>query len=232
MSCLSEARSLDIRRTLDVRRVGTQGGTFTSTLSPSISVPAGTQDGDIAVVAVATDTTHLVDAPTGWVDLGTQDAGTDSSVSAILRVCSGEGATWTLTNLFNTGGGASESGAIVAAVYRNVDNVQPLDVAAVSSSGSTTTPGGTITPITDRSMLLLALGADPGADPYSLAANTPAGSALAVSSQNALTGIVGIIDYLLATAGAQTITAAASSDNWGRWGLALRPDGRRLRVIA
>jgi hypothetical protein len=92
------------------------------------------------------------------------------------------------------------------------------------TSGTTeTAPAITIVPATNGAMILFLLGSDPGVDPVSFAANTPGGSVARATQQNALTTFVGLIEYLQATAGSETITGATSGDAYCETAVALRP---------
>jgi hypothetical protein len=137
---------------------------FSGTASPVVDKPAGIVDGDLIVAFCATDTSHTRGAGvTGWTSLASIAQGTDTTVSAIYKIASGEGTgTWTLTNFFS----GAESGIFGVLVYSGVDTTDPIETATIStlnSASGTVKTWPTITPTRDGCMVVGVMGADPGA---------------------------------------------------------------------
>jgi hypothetical protein len=204
------------------------GGNIGSSATLTVSAaPAGVVDGDLLVLWVATNSAHTLGAggpgADGWTQIGsTQTHGTDTSMSCWYKIAASEPSSYTFATTFT---GAMAQSYIIAA-YSGVDGSVPLDgVTPVQENSQNTesAPAITIVPATNGAMILFLLGSDPGVDPVSFAANTPVGSTARATQQNALSTFVGLIEYLQATAGSETITGATSSDAYCETAIALRP---------
>jgi len=132
---------------------------FGATVSPEVTAPAGLTNGDLIVIGLLTATTNTGDeTPAGWTLLSLENGGLDSTLFVLYKIASGEGATWTLTNLFV----ANEQGAAFAAAYSGVDQSTPLDVAEVSGDLGETEGAdtGPITPTNNNCMIVSICGGD------------------------------------------------------------------------
>jgi hypothetical protein len=205
-----------------------EGGNISSSTTLSVSTaPAGVADGDFLVLFASTNATHTLGAggPTaaGWTQIGsTQTHGTDTSMSCWYKIAASEPSSYSFATTFT----ANMAQSYLIAAYSGVDGTTPLDgVAPVqeNSQNTETAPAITIVPATNGAMILFLLGSDPGVDPVVFAADTPVGSTARDTQQNALSTFVGMIEYLQATAGSETITGATSGDAYCETAIALRP---------
>jgi hypothetical protein len=92
----------------------------TSTASVTVSVPAGTQAGDVMVAFIGLISQTTITAPFGWELLDTQDAGANTRYAAYRRVASSEPAsyTWSWTGSFKNSGWIGS--------YRGADPTDPI----------------------------------------------------------------------------------------------------------
>jgi hypothetical protein len=204
------------------------GGNIGNSTTLSVSAaPSGVANGDFLVLWVATNAVHTLGAggpsAAGWTQIGsTQVHGSDTSMSCWYKIASSEPADYTFTTTFT----ANMAQSYLIAAYSGVDGSTPLDgvTPVQENSGNTeTAPAVTIVPATNGAMILFLLGSDPGVDPVVFAANTPVGSTARATQQSALSTFVGLIEYLQATAGSETITGSASGDAYCETAIALRP---------
>lgn len=203
------------------------GASFSGTASlSSIGEPAGSQNGDLLLYFMVTDTNHNTTGtpPTGWTKIGEQDSGTDTSMSVFRKIRSGvEAENW--TNIFD----ATETGRVIMLGYRGVDQTTPMDAAAVFGTESATAwDTGSITTVTANAMCVAAFGADPASDPYTFAWD--AGITERIDSdttptgQNALSAYIAIGDKIIVTPAATTLGGDCSvSDTAASVIIALRP---------
>lgn len=123
-----------------------------------INKPSGVVDGDLLIGFFSEDSnTPRVTAPAGWTAFSGTGIGADGSIvdgtSAVLqcfyKVASGEGASWSFTP---SGTYTGISGVIA---YSGADTTTPIDVAAGTSTASSTTHAtATITPSVINTMLV------------------------------------------------------------------------------
>lgn len=187
-------------------RSATSGGDDSSTTaSPTVDAPAGLQDNDLIVISLTTDTTVGINsAPAGWTMLAeaANTSGNDSSITAMCKIASSEGASWTFTNLWDD----AEYYAYGCVAYSGVDTTTPLDVSAVvDTPASTDNPtAGAITPSNNDCMILGLFGADVNADSVGAAGSSPACTERVDHAQG-VRGWVYIEEYLQETAAEVTL---------------------------
>lgn len=135
----------------------------------TLTIPAGTAVGDVLVAAIARDldgTTGTVTQPGGWTLLNEGDCPTATCTLAVYyrvlaAVPGSQTFTWT--------GNQKAAGAMFT--FRGIDNTNPIDVAAATSTGTTANPASpAVTTTTYGTMVLRLFGAGP-----SLAFTPPAG---------------------------------------------------------
>ena len=197
--------------------------------------PTGAQDGDLMILAVATDTNHNSNATpgSGWVKVAEQDVGTDSTLTVCYKIRSGAESS-TLTNFFD----ASETGRIVIVAYRGVDQTTPLDVTSLfGSTSGTAWDTSPITPVTDGCMVVAIWGTDPPATnptfTWDAGITERIDSDTTPSGVNNATGYITIGDKIVSPAAATALGGDASaSDTPAGCILALRPAVAATNVSA
>lgn len=212
--------------------VGASGANFAAfTGAASPGEPPGSQDDDILLNFIVTDTNHNTTGtpPTGWTKIAEIDSGTDTTMSVFWKRRSGaESNTW--SSIFD----ANETGRAVTVGYRGcVASGDPLDVAAVTGTESGTAwDTGAITPVTNDCMLVAAFGCDPNSDPYMFAwdpdvtERVDSDTTGTTTGQNGTSSYVAIGDRILATPAATTLGGDCSvSDTPATIVLALKPVG-------
>lgn len=212
----------------DISFVAASGGNFSATRSPTtVAEPAGCADNDILLVYFSTDTDHSTNGapPAGWTKVAEIQDGTDTGLSCFWKRRSGaESATW--TNIF----AANESGRWIMLAYRDcITTGSPLDVAAITGTETATAwDTTTITPVTDRCMVVAAFGADPAADPrlftWDAGITERIDSHTTPTGQNALLAYITIGDKLVTPAAGTTLGGDVNSTDTAAWiALALKP---------
>lgn len=203
-----------------------------ATRSPTVNKPTGTVDGDWMVAFTATDTVHTIATPGTWNFIATLDQTTDTSLSAFWRIASGEGASYTFTNLFGT----TEVGTICIMSYSGVDGTTPLDGVTPTTLASAAANGQTWPSITPASNDAAVIGIG-GSDPSSSArAATPSASPTGqtervdhLETPNGINGWVYALEKIFV--GAPSATALAITCDGGgsntmvKFSIALRPAG-------
>ena len=198
--------------------------TAVATQSPVVDAPAGILDDDLILIFLVTNTATNVSAPAGWSQAGTEIdiGGTDATTALIYKIASGEGASWTLTNIFPVNSFALS----VAIVYRSVDTVTPIHkVDQAAAVAATSLSGPSVTPTLDNCMIVQFGGCDPGASAYSM---TPDASPVATerfdSKIDGNNFYAFIQEYLQAAAAAIALDATAlTSDDYGYHQIAIAP---------
>lgn len=188
--------------------------------------------GDFVVAWFGTDSVHTRTVPGDWTPLGlTDDAAADTSCSAMGKLADAAdvaAGSWTFTNYF----AAVENGRGSSACWSGVDQTTPIHagpaVAAASTSVNKTSPA--ITTTVADCMGIFLMGADPGADPKTCTATSPAVARL--TSQNALLGWIYCQESAIATATVGFTQAATLSaiDGTGNIAFALAPAGGDVLV--
>lgn len=208
-----------------VEAIGANFSTPTPSLG-SIGEPSGSQDGDLLLYFLNTDTAHNTNGtpPTGWSKIGQQSNGTDNTLSVFRKVRSGaEAGVW--TNIFD----ASETGRAVMLGYRGVDNTTPEDATAVFSTDSGTAwDTAAIVTVTANAMCVACFAADPASDPYTFAWDATIDERIdsntTTTGQNTTLSYVAIGDKIIASPGSTTLGGDSSvSDSVASVIIALRP---------
>lgn len=134
-----------------------------STNSPVVNAPVGLQDGDLIVLAFggSGNGTTSLSLSNGFSEIhfGVTDA-SDGLAGVLYKIASGEGSSWTFTNLFS----AAEATMWAALAYTGVNQSDPLSgtPTEVYPAGTTATPACTaMTPAVDGSMVISCFGCDP-----------------------------------------------------------------------
>lgn len=194
---------------------------FASTNDPVVTAPTGLTNGDFVFVAFVTNTNATPTAPSGWTLMTGDwaDASTDASVIVMYKWASGEGASWTFTNVF----AANEDGIAVAGA---IAGGRALNTSSFSDAlGNVTTRSGpSITPSVNGCMIVQVIGTDPASSGY---AGTPDTSPLATErfdGTNAAVAYCFIQSYEQPTASAVSLDATGlTSDIYGAIAFALAP---------
>lgn len=121
--------------------------------SQTVTKPAGTATGDVAIMAVGINFTTVA-TPTGWTLVGSIVL-TNATTFVFSRVIQAGDTTWTLT----PGGGAQQFG-VAFQTFTGVDNTTPIDATgtANSSASGTTIATNAVTIATDQAWHLIGVG--------------------------------------------------------------------------
>jgi hypothetical protein len=194
-----------------------------STVSPTITAPVGLADGDLIVIGFGFNEADAIGAMSNGFTLvhHIPTDGNAGSAAALIKIASGEGASWTFTDLMPV----DAIGTAVALAYTGVDTTTPLSGTATEvAPAATTTPACTaMTPADDNCMLISVFGADAGGTPTGTEGTgwTERGDA----AQNNL-GHIYIQELLQTTAASEAGTFTASgSSAYGCIQFALKPAG-------
>ncbi len=187
----------------------------------SLSVPAGTADGNLLIAAIATGGNSTFGVPGGWTQI-TNSSNGNGTVGVWYRVASAEPAAYAWTF-----GGAGKRFAAFMATYSGVDTTTPIDTSAFNAqSGSgTSITAPTISPSWAPDMLLFVAGAGDGVT-YTKDAqmSTERTDLLGASGNNGAS--VTLDEQLLVTSGAtgsRTATASGAPGRYVATSIALRP---------
>ena len=199
-------------------------GSFSSTVSPVVTKPASTADGDLIIVWFASDTEHAFSSLIGgWTQIGaTVGVGTDSSLTVVYKFASAEGATWTFTDLF----AATEGGNYGVLVYDKVNASTPFDVASLqdAETASATPATDAITPTSNNCLIVSVWGFDLVAGVTVAPDDSPACTER-VESNTAGFGAVYGEEHLQTTAAAEAHSITISESDTSFWTImALRPE--------
>lgn len=197
-----------------------------ATRSWTVTKPTNAIDGDLIVIFFVTNTTANLSVPTNWFRAGSEvDTSTDMTTNVIYKIASGEGSSWTFTNLFD----ATEIGRAVALAYRNVDQTTPVNQAnqASSSSSATSVSGPSITPNRQDCLIVQFVGADPGTGAYAATPDTsPIGTERFDGKDGSSNAYVAIQEYQQSTAGAIALDyTGLTADYYGYHQIAIAPRG-------
>lgn len=140
-----------------------------ATQSPVITAPASIQDGELLIMCLVTNTTTtMASSSAGWTLILDQAAGTDAEMGLYYKVASGEGANWTMTNVFNS----TEVGRAIVMRYSGVDTTTPIHKQASNTGTLTSLAGPSITPTVSGCMILQFGGTDPSTSAYAATPDT------------------------------------------------------------
>ena len=186
-------------------------GTFASTVSPVVTAPTGLADGDVILIMFGVNDNDIGTGGSpnlnGFTDLGIVQNGTQGAGHALRKIASGEGASWTFTDLWALG----SAGAYGCVVYHDdAAGDASVDQVASNAPASSTTPvSASITPSVDNCMIVGMFGGD---HPTGVTATTLGGATERVdTSPNNGEGHVYIEELLQTTAAAVTMSATFSS---------------------
>ncbi|MCW2923211.1 MAG: putative mannose-sensitive agglutinin biosis protein MshQ [Thermoleophilia bacterium] len=185
----------------------------------TVTVPAGTQAGDVMVAQLAHDTnTVTITPPAGWVSVGSiANATSGTRLDAYVRVVTG---TEPVSYTWAYSGSADIAAAI--ATFTSVDTAAPVQVAATASGAAALSAvAPSVTPVVGNSALLTLYAADNAAN------GTPPGGMVEQWDTSPTPASIGIIANLqtglpASATGTRTETLSASVA-WGAISLALRP---------
>ena len=205
-------------------------GSFSTTASPVVTKPTGTVDGDYVLVGFGFDTNAAIGSlSNGFTNEGFPLDGTDGACLAIAKISSGDGASWTFTNLF----AANEGGVYAAVAYTGVDNVTPQDVASTTGTGSGAGEqlGPSITPVTTGALVVTVRGSDNAATPRTWTPDaSPVATERADFDNGGVAGFVHIQDSPWAGGAVQLGATPNASEGSAIISLALRPAGSAVVV--
>jgi len=195
---------------------------FAGTQSPVMTLPSGLSAGDQLIYMVASTTSFTTTLLTDHNRIGTeQDVGTgDAELTWVQYEITGtEGASITLTNIFNT----NEWGAVICTAWRGVDDTTPIDTSAQSKGNGQNYSGPSITPSQDDCYIMQWVASDPSGAVTGTPDSSPVTTELhdAVSSTNRTYCFVQ--GYQQTTAAALALDASVSvTDSYGYFQVALR----------
>ena len=181
-----------------------------ATRSPVVTKPTGVQDGDLLLMFAVTNTTADVTGVAGWTKIGaevdfTPDGSTVDGTTALLyKWASGEGATWTMTNMF----AATETADIVVMAYTGANSIHK-SAQADTAANVTSVSGPSVTPTLDNCMIVQFVGTDPGTGTY---AGTPDSSPTGTQRWDAKNVGANSAEYIFIQEYAQTSAAAIALD--------------------
>jgi len=178
--------------------------------------PAAVENNDIALAYFQTETPGNATGtpPSGWTKLDETDT-SDATTVIYWRRCDGteDAQVDTWTSLWDAG----ERGVSFIATFSGcVTSGSPIDASDYSSSASGTSKSlGAITTTTANTLIVAAMGTDPGSSGQTCAWDSPAtervDSDITPSGDNGTLGIVWIATAPKVAAGSQTITATLSA---------------------
>ncbi|MBI3994435.1 MAG: hypothetical protein HY349_00525, partial [Nitrospirae bacterium] len=124
--------------------------------STSISVPAGTIDGDVMILLMNSKDGSVLTAPAGWTPIGTQlTQGTTIGTATFYRVASSEPASYSLAM-------TAVSHCASITTFMGVDNTTPINISSqqadTGSNTTKTTSPTTLTPTVHDSMIVFLTG--------------------------------------------------------------------------
>lgn len=194
---------------------------FTATVSPVINAPAGLADGDLIIIGIACGAAVAATNVSNGFTLihEIQDSAGDGVITSMYKIASGEGATWTFTNLF----GGSTAGIAGAVAYTGVDQTTPLSGTAteVAPAAGTSHTCTAMTPGHDNTMVIGIFGCDPAAGQTGTAGGSFTERADFVRSGD---GHIFIEEFLQGTAASIAASfTSLNSDTYGCIQLALKP---------
>ena len=220
-------------------QVGNRGGELTTqnnnyALTGGLGEPSPAA-GDLVVIALVTatdDRTPACDivAPATWAHLGLLTVGTqpfDTCLDVSYKFMPASPNTSFQTP---ASGNSGDSQSWTVHVYRGVDPVTPLDVAAVSASGTGTTRGNppAITPVTPGAFVFVTAGGASGTASGLTQAGGLSGfrqTAYTADPNDSVLGAGHVPDWLSGTVdiGPYTSGSNVANDSWASYAIALRP---------
>lgn len=193
----------------EIRFVAGASGSVDGGTAIPVSKPTGTVDGDLMILAVATDEENIT-TPSGWTLLQNDVNG---GMAVFYKVAASEGGSYSITI-------SSGDGAAVIATYRNVAATSPInasgDAHTFASGAILDVPNNTST-IADG--LAVHIGGMGGDLSMLLTAHANATSRVEFDNSGAIAAAAGIADELLGAAG--TVTGrdwTLSAENGNRYG--------------
>src|SRR3990170_7657597 len=125
--------------TIAIRGVATETDITVGTASPVVTKPTGVVDGDLILLFCETNTAANFASPVaGFTIIGAEVDGGTSSSALYYKVASGEGNTWTLSNIF----AATETAMFVAIAYSGVDATNPINAVGAQTFVTATALSG------------------------------------------------------------------------------------------
>lgn len=184
-------------------------GSSSGTVSPVITKPANTADGDLIVIVISNNSIRAagscgnpcqgftVTSITDYAGAG------DGGIHVLTKVASGEGASWTLTNFYAT----SDTIRYCGVAYRpGTGSIAVNTIQSGSGSGSATYTTPAITPSKDNTLIVAAYAQDPGSTNSGTADASPAATERCDTSAGSGNPWAYIQEY------AQTTAASVSLD--------------------
>lgn len=216
----------------DITFVGV-GATFSYATGTAITptVPTGIQVGDFLLAAFSfrDEATTMVTVPSGWTLVpgnNPQSASTDSKILSYYKIADGsEGGTQP-----SFAASASGAGAAIVVAYRGVNTTTPFDLNAVGfaspTSGTVTQVIPAVTTNTDKTMLVVVLGADDEATAADMF-TWPVTYTERVDTEGGANVFLGIADRIQTTAGfvAQESITTTTGDFFALHVFGLKPSG-------
>jgi hypothetical protein len=200
--------------------VTVQGATIAETASGTsvtINVPAGTTDGDLLMLSVASGAASMPSSFTGWTHvLSNINGGATCQIGQFYRIASSEPASYTLSG-FTTGRITAELVRITGA-----DTTTPLDVTPTSAAATGSITAGTLTTATDKALVFYTVGQDAAT---SSDFTVPSGVTLIENSTGTGKRLISAYEVQSAagTTTSRTFTETAGPLNAGAFTTAIRP---------
>jgi hypothetical protein len=188
-------------------------GTVAAGTNPTVTVPAGYQQGDLLLIVTAGTATPAT--PSGWTQVSFQLAG--QFITILRKFATGSEASVTLTVT-----GATTRAVMVA--YRGVSATDTLSATYATGTGTTVTPNTLTASFANEYIISIYAGANTASN---WTANGSTTERVNSSSTAALRGLL-IADELQAAAGTSTARAAtlSVSNTWAAIALSIIPSGR------
>lgn len=188
-------------------------GTVAAGTNPTVTVPAGYQQGDLLLIVTAGTATPTT--PSGWTQVSAQ--GTGQFITILRKVATGSEASVALTL-------AGTTSRAVMVAYRGVSATDTLSATYATGTGTTVTPNTLTASFANEYIISIYAGANTASN---WTANGSTTERVNSSSTAALRGLL-IADELQAAAGTSTARAAtlSVSNTWAAIALSIIPSGR------
>ena len=156
--------------TIAIRGVATETDITVATRSPAVTKPTGVVDGDLMLMFIVTNTAANFASPVvGWTIIGAEVDAASCSTALYYKVASGEGATWTMTNLT----AQTEVSDIIVIAYSGVKTGAPINAQGTQTETTgTTVSGPSCDPTVNDCMIVQFAGTDPGTGAFAGTADT------------------------------------------------------------
>jgi len=206
--------------------------------SMTLDVPAGTVDGDIIIFGGSCDGINGFTLPAGFTLLQESDTGGGHTNMLAYKIAASEPDNFTI----NVDGGANEKGIGAFLTYRGQSTTNPINESNVNNGGSDQlaimTP---ITPVEDKSAVLVFVGTKRGNAGNPIASAVPATMTNQLDNVNGPTGngtassaavFMDVIQSTLAeVSGNINLSLLSDVTEWGTMALVINPRARAINSL-